>query len=70
VLALVLAVSVAATDWNAAATVIWTQTEDLARVMFTDYVFAFEVVGVLLLAAVIGAVFVAKRERGQGEGAA
>ncbi len=64
VLALVLAVSVAATDWGAATSVIWTQTEQLASVMFGEYVFAFEIVGVLLLAAVVGAVFIAKRERG------
>lgn len=63
VLVLVLAVVVVATDWDATATVIWTRTDELARVMFGDYLFAFEIVGVLLLAAVVGAVFLAKRER-------
>ncbi len=32
--------------------------------MFKDYVLPFEVVSVLLLAAVIGGVFIAKREHG------
>lgn len=67
VLAVVLAITVAATDWGETASVVWTQTEDLARVLFGDYLFAFEVVGVLLLAAVVGAVFVAKRERAPGD---
>ncbi|WP_435354457.1 NADH-quinone oxidoreductase subunit J family protein [Emticicia sp. SJ17W-69] len=31
--------------------------------LMTDYVFAFEVVGILLLAALIGAVFIAKKEK-------
>ena len=34
--------------------------------LFSDYILAFEVVSVLLLAAVIGGVFLAKRERGEG----
>lgn len=63
ILVLVLAVAVVATDWGATATVIWTRTDELARVLFGDYLFAFEIVGVLLLAAVVGAVFLAKRER-------
>jgi NADH-quinone oxidoreductase subunit J len=42
-----------------------TDTRDVARVLFTDWVLPFEVVGVLLLAAVIGGVFLAKRERGK-----
>lgn len=31
--------------------------------LMTDYVFAFEVVGILLLAALVGAVFIAKKEK-------
>ena len=31
--------------------------------LMTDYVFAFEVIGILLLAALIGAVFIAKKEK-------
>ena len=31
--------------------------------LMTDYVFAFEVVGILLLAALVGAAFIAKKEK-------
>ena len=37
-------------------------TDSLARLLFSDYVLPFEVVSVLLLAAVVGGVFLAKRE--------
>lgn len=74
VIALVIAVGVTATDWGEQATRIWTRTStpeggtgrSVAEVLFSDYVLAFEVVGVLLLAAVVGGVFIAKRERGEG----
>ena len=39
-------------------------TTDIALHLFENYVLAFEAVSVLLLAAVIGGVFLAKRERG------
>jgi len=64
VLAIVIVVTLTATDWGAVGTRIHTATDDLARVLFADYVLAFEVVSVLLLAAVIGAIYVAKREPG------
>lgn len=64
ILALLVAVTVTATDWPHAAARIWTKTADLAIRLFTDYVLPFEVVSVLLLAAVIGGIFLAKRERG------
>jgi NAD(P)H-quinone oxidoreductase subunit 6 len=38
------------------------ETPAVAALLFSDYVLAFEVVSVLLLAAVIGGVFLAKRE--------
>ena len=41
----------------------WPPT-DMAEVLFSDFVLPFEVVSVLLLAAVIGGVFLAKREPG------
>src|SRR5829696_7674986 len=63
-LAIVIVVTLTATDWGAVGTRIHTATDDLARVLFADYVLAFEVVSVLLLAAVIGAIYVAKREPG------
>ena len=40
-------------------------TDDVARLLFSDFVLPFEVVSVLLLAAVIGGVFLAKRETGR-----
>jgi NADH:ubiquinone oxidoreductase subunit 6 (subunit J) len=63
-LAIVIVVTLTATDWGAVATRTHTATDDVAHVLFADYVLAFEVVGVLLLAAVIGAIYVAKREPG------
>jgi NADH-quinone oxidoreductase subunit J len=64
VLAILIAITVAATDWDEAGKRIPTGAVALAKTLFSDYVLAFEVVSVLLLAAVIGAVFLAKRERG------
>ena len=63
-LAIVIAITVSATDWPDVGTRIQTATDNLAQVLFRDYVLAFEVVSVLLLAAVIGAIYVAKREVG------
>ncbi|MDA8237410.1 MAG: NADH-quinone oxidoreductase subunit J [Chloroflexi bacterium] len=62
VLALIIALSVVATDWGAVGRRIATATDALARLLFGQYVLPFEVVGVLLLAAVIGGVYIAKRE--------
>ena len=67
VLAVRSAITVAATDWPEAAKRIATPADDLATTLFTDYVLAFEVVSVLLLAAVIGGVYLAKREREEGD---
>lgn len=67
VLAILIAIAVTATDWGAVASRVSTATDALARVLFDDYVLAFEVVGVLILAAVIGAVFLARRDE-QEEG--
>jgi NADH:ubiquinone oxidoreductase subunit 6 (subunit J) len=39
-----------------------TETLALARLLFRDYVLPLEIVSVLLLAAVIGGVYLAKRE--------
>ncbi len=63
VLALLLGSMVVGTTWPQAVgerTV--TDTVALARLLFTDYVLVLEVIGVLLVAAVIGGVFLAKRE--------
>ena len=66
VLALLIAVTVASTDWPEAGARIWTNTTKLAQTLFADFTLPFEVVSVLLLAAVIGGVFLAKREKGGG----
>jgi NADH:ubiquinone oxidoreductase subunit 6 (subunit J) len=62
-LAIVTMLAIVATDWGELAERLDTATDELARVLFADWILAFEVVGVLLLAAVIGGVFLAKRER-------
>jgi NADH-quinone oxidoreductase subunit J len=64
VIAVVIALSVVATDWNELATRTRVSAEGMATVLFKDFVLPFEIVSVLLLAAVIGGVFLAKREPG------
>jgi len=44
-----------------------TNVSGLGRILFTDYVFAFQLTGVLLTIAVIGAVVMAKRKAGDDE---
>src|SRR3954471_20296188 len=63
VVAVLVALAVAGTDWGAVGSHVVTATDALAKLLFQDYVLAFEAVSVLLLAAVIGGVFLAKRER-------
>jgi NADH:ubiquinone oxidoreductase subunit 6 (subunit J) len=63
VLAVLVAVAVAGTDWGAIGGLVGAATTDIALHLFDQYVLAFEAVSVLLLAAVIGGVFLAKRER-------
>ncbi|MBF8289729.1 MAG: nuoJ2 [Chloroflexi bacterium] len=62
VLAVLIALGVSATDWGELARRTRLSTDALARVLFDEFVLPFEVVSVLLLAAVIGGVFIAKRE--------
>ena len=62
VIALLVTIAALATDWHAAADRVHVVTTDLANALFNQYVLPFEVVGVLLLAAVIGGVFIAKKE--------
>ena len=51
------------TSWPLAADGIIPQdARDVARSLFDEYLFAFEVVGVLLLAAVIGGLYLARRD--------
>jgi NADH:ubiquinone oxidoreductase subunit 6 (subunit J) len=64
VVAVLVAVAVAGTDWAATTEHVRIATDALARILFQNFVLAFEAVSVLLLAAVVGAVFLAKREQG------
>jgi NADH:ubiquinone oxidoreductase subunit 6 (subunit J) len=64
VIAIVLALAIGATDWGEVPERIRLATNALSQVLFNDFVLAFEIVSVLLLAAVIGGVFLAKREPG------
>lgn len=68
VLVAVITLAVTATSWpNAVSARIWTATSGIATLLFHDYVLPFEAVSVLLLAAVIGGIFLARREsHGQG----
>jgi NADH:ubiquinone oxidoreductase subunit 6 (subunit J) len=64
VVAFILAVAAAATNWGAGSERTPTPTPALAATVFRDYLLPFEVVGVLLLAAVVGGVFLARRDDG------
>ena len=64
VIAVVIALAIAATDWGEAAKRIRLATDAMSSELFDSYVLPFEIVSVLLLAAVIGGVYLAKRERG------
>ena len=64
VVAVVIAVAVSATDWGELTQRTRLGTSVLSRILFEQFVFPFEIVSVLLLAAVIGGVFLAKREPG------
>jgi NADH-quinone oxidoreductase subunit J len=63
-LAVVTILAIVATVWPALAERVTTDTTKLAKTLFSEWVLPFEIVGVLLLAAVIGGVFLAKRDRG------
>ena len=64
VIAVVIALAVSATDWGEIARRTRLDTDRMSEVLFQQFVFPFEIVSVLLLAAVIGGVFLAKREPG------
>ncbi len=63
VLLLVVLLAIGSTVWNGGPDRHDTDTANVARALFGPFVLPFEVVGVLLLAAVIGGVFLAKRDR-------
>jgi NADH-quinone oxidoreductase subunit J len=62
ILAFILAITVTATAWPAQSERAGSDARNVAMTLFREYVLPFEVVSVLLLAAVIGSVFLAKRE--------
>ena len=64
VVAIVIALAVSATDWGEITRRTRLGTTIVSRILFEQFVFPFEIVSVLLLAAVIGGVFLAKREPG------
>ena len=64
VVAIVIALGVTATDWGEVERGARLGTSIMSRVLFQQFIFPFEIVSVMLLAAVIGGVCLAKRERG------
>ena len=64
VLAILIILTVTSTDWGALTGRVPSATEAVAKTLFSDFVLPFEIVSVLLLAAVIGGVFLARREEG------
>ena len=65
IIGIVIALSVIATDWPGAVSErIPVDTARMAKTLFEDFALPLEIVSVLLLAAVIGGVFLAKREPG------
>ncbi len=62
VLAVLIALAGVGTDWPGAVDRLSIATVAVANQLFDEYVLPFEVVSVLLLAAVVGGVFLAKRE--------
>ena len=59
-----LALVVGSTPWPLAGDGSGVDAKTVGQLLFSDYVLPFEIVGVLLLAAVIGGIFLAKREPG------
>jgi NADH:ubiquinone oxidoreductase subunit 6 (subunit J) len=63
-LAIIIVLAVVSTAWPLAPGLVPTETVKVAAALFGSFVLPFEIVSVLLLAAVIGGVFLAKREHG------
>jgi NAD(P)H-quinone oxidoreductase subunit 6 len=53
--------AVTATDWGNATVVIAINLNAMATALFTDYALPFEILSLLLLAAIIGAIYLARR---------
>jgi NADH-quinone oxidoreductase subunit J len=61
-LVLLMITSIMLTEWNATAEVQVAEARDIALTLYEQYMFAFLALGVLLLAAIIGALYLAKRD--------
>ena len=64
IIAVIIALAIGATDWGEAAKRVRLTAEAMSSVLFNSFVLPFEIVSVLLLAAVIGGIYLAKREPG------
>ena len=53
--------AVTATDWGNATVIIAIALDTMATALFTDYALPFEILSLLLLAAIIGAIYLARR---------
>jgi NADH-quinone oxidoreductase subunit J len=62
VLVLLMITSVLLTEWDATETVQVAEARDIALMVYEQYMFAFIALGVLLLAGVIGGLYLAKRD--------
>jgi NADH:ubiquinone oxidoreductase subunit 6 (subunit J) len=49
------------TDWGAAASTVAIAVDAVAQALFTDYALPFEILSLLLLVAIIGAIYLARR---------
>lgn len=67
IFALLIGITAVATDWPTQVATQAASAIDIAHTLFADYTLPFEVVSVLLLAAVVGGVFLAKREREEAD---
>jgi NADH:ubiquinone oxidoreductase subunit 6 (subunit J) len=53
--------AVTATDWGNTTLIIAIVVNSLAKALFSDYAVPFEILSLLLLAAIIGAIYLARR---------
>jgi NAD(P)H-quinone oxidoreductase subunit 6 len=53
--------AVTATDWGNATVVVAIALDTMAQALFTDYALPFEILSLLLLAAIVGAIYLARR---------
>ncbi len=53
--------AVVQTDWGLAAEAVAAKVDDIATAIFTTYALPFEIIAMLLLVAIIGAIFLARR---------